>query len=159
MIPARGPQTKCLYNHCSAIFDVPYTLAHLVRRLASWKPHIWADGLETTTQLLSWWAGNYNPAFERMGWTVEPHIWADGLGTTTLHLSWCTGNYTSTFKLMCNSCMHICNRACTPATLEARLHYGMYTSNQLACICAILHLLHLLIFSSPPTCLDSPRLA
>ena len=36
MIPARGPQTKLLYNRCCAIFGVPYTFAHLVRRLASW---------------------------------------------------------------------------------------------------------------------------
>ena len=36
MIPARGPQTKCLYNGCCAIFGVPYTFPHLVCRLPSW---------------------------------------------------------------------------------------------------------------------------
>ena len=34
-----------------------------------------ADGLETTTPYLSWWAGNYNPAFGLMGWKLQPCIW------------------------------------------------------------------------------------
>ena len=36
MIPARGPQTKFLYDLCCAIFGVPYTYVPLGRRLAGW---------------------------------------------------------------------------------------------------------------------------
>ena len=35
MIPARGPQTKCLYNGCCAIFGVAYAFPQLVCRLAN----------------------------------------------------------------------------------------------------------------------------
>ena len=65
------------------------------------------DGLGTTTQLLSWWAGNYNPAFKPptggrwFARTTCPRLArAAGLETTTQLLRWWAGNYNPAFALM-----------------------------------------------------------
>ena len=53
MIPARGPQTKFLYDLCCAIFGVPHMYEPLGRRLAGWG------------------AGDMSRASHRDGWVVR----------------------------------------------------------------------------------------